>query len=264
VAHPRLLYAHRGAAAELPENTLASFERALTLGADALEMDAHLSLDGHVIISHDPSGERMCRRPEVIGETPLAELRHWDAGENFVDKSGNKSQAGKGHVLPTFDEVLESFPGTRINIDLKSGGRRMVGAAMRTISRHNADSLITLASFHATTMLFARAAGYRGRTSLASTEFAAALATPSALLRHLPLFANSAQIPTRALGIRLAHRRVIDKLHRAGLRVDFWTINDPAEAQQLLELGADGIMTDDPRAIAPVFGKAPVSKRNGN
>ena len=81
----------------------------------------------------------------------------------------------------------------------------------------------------------------------------ALLATPRLLLRHAPLFGTCAQIPTRAAGITLATPRFLDKCHDLGMRVDFWTINDPREAERLLDLGADGIMTDDPRAIAPVF-----------
>ena len=60
---------------------------------------------------------------------------------------------------------------------------------------------------------------------------------------------NAAQVPRRAYGVNFASQRAIDRFHTVGLRVDFWTIDDPAEARRLLAMGADGIMTDDPRVI---------------
>src|SRR5207245_7758006 len=69
---PRL-YAHRGAAAELPENTLPGFERALQVGADALEMDVHRTRDGVIVVSHDPDGARCCGVAQAIVATDWAE-----------------------------------------------------------------------------------------------------------------------------------------------------------------------------------------------
>src|SRR5262249_3915363 len=84
---PPRLYAHRGAAAELPENTLPAFARALELSADAIETDAHLTKDGHIVLSHDATGERMCGKPIAIARATLAEVREWDAGATFRDRS---------------------------------------------------------------------------------------------------------------------------------------------------------------------------------
>ena len=61
--HDFRLYAHRGCPAELPENTLPAFQRAVELGVDALEMDVHLTRDGHPLVSHDPDAARMGGRP---------------------------------------------------------------------------------------------------------------------------------------------------------------------------------------------------------
>jgi glycerophosphoryl diester phosphodiesterase len=71
-------------------------------------------------------------------------------------------------------------------------------------------------------------------------------------LRAAPLGGQAAQIPTRALGIRLDTARLVERAHALGLVVHYWVINDPHEAKRLLALGADGIVTDDVRAIAPV------------
>ncbi|HWQ29275.1 MAG TPA: glycerophosphodiester phosphodiesterase family protein, partial [Dehalococcoidia bacterium] len=78
------LYAHRGAARERPENTICAFERALELGADALELDVHATRDGTLVVAHDPDGRRMAGVASVIRETSLADVQAWDVGHGFV------------------------------------------------------------------------------------------------------------------------------------------------------------------------------------
>ncbi|HET6610339.1 MAG TPA: glycerophosphodiester phosphodiesterase [Kofleriaceae bacterium] len=250
-----ILYAHRGAASELPENTLAAFERGLAAGAGALEMDLHMTADGHIVVSHDPSGARMCGVDSEIRRATLAEVKRWDAGFGFVAGDGSRPHAGCGHTIPTLGEVLDAFPAVRLNVDLKQVRPAMAREAVAVIRRHGAEARVTLASFRLAPLLTARRLGYRGPTALSQIEVALLLYTPMALFRRLPLTGQCVQIPTHARGLVLACREIIDKCHSLGLRVDFWTINDPAEAKRLLALGADGIMTDDPAAIAPVFGQ---------
>ena len=85
-----LLFAHRGASRELPENTLPAFRRAVEIGVDYLETDAHLTRDGQVVLAHDPSGERMAGEPCLIRDRTLGQVQRWDAGRNFVDPSGKQ------------------------------------------------------------------------------------------------------------------------------------------------------------------------------
>ncbi len=88
--HTRKLYAHRGAAAERPENTMPAFERALEIGVDALEMDVHLTRDGHFIVSHDETGARMTGRRVVWNDVDLTDAQRLDAGWGFVDGNGTR------------------------------------------------------------------------------------------------------------------------------------------------------------------------------
>lgn len=71
---PRL-YAHRGAAVELPENTLEAFRRALDVGANAIETDCHVTRDGHVVLAHDATGARLAGVPRAIADFTLDEVR---------------------------------------------------------------------------------------------------------------------------------------------------------------------------------------------
>ena len=248
-----LLYAHRGAAVEQPENTVPSFARAIELGANALEMDAHMTSDGHVVVSHDPTGLRMAGVKAEIRRTPIAELQSWDAGHGFVDQAGERSMAGQGYAIPTLEQIITEFPDIPINVDLKQSWPPMVTEAVALIRRLDAESRVTLASFQLTTLLRVRAEGYTGPMALSRTEVLALMATPGALLKRLHVLGDAAQLPYRLGPVNVASKRIIDKCHKLGMRVDFWTVNDPDEAERLLDMGADGIMTDDPAAIAPVF-----------
>jgi glycerophosphoryl diester phosphodiesterase len=248
-----VFYAHRGATAEQPENTMPSFRRALELGADVIETDVHLSADGHVIISHDPDCRRMAGAPLAFRRARLDQIRALDAGHGFVDAQGKRPFLGKGYCIPTFEEALVELPGVRFNVDIKQPGLRMVRAILGLIRRLGAADRVVLASFHLSTLLAVRSMGYEGKTSLARPEVATLLFAPRAAFRALPLKGQMVQIPTRSGPIQLATPAFIQKCHDLGLRVDFWTINDPGEARRLLAMGADGIMTDDPAAMAPVF-----------
>ena len=249
---PRL-YAHRGAAAEQPENTIPSFQCAIDVGADALEMDLHLSQDGHVIVSHDPNALRMTGINRLLRETTWAEIATWDAGFGFQDREGNRPFAGKGYKIPTFEEVLTTFPKIVLNIDLKQNSPNMIHAVLKVIHRHRASERIILASFHVRTLLDVRRSPYQGATAVAPSELLLLLGCPQSIFRLLPWTGNAVQIPRRIGPIALDRPKFINKCHELGLRVDFWTINDPVQARVLLEKGADGIMTDNPRAVFPVI-----------
>jgi glycerophosphoryl diester phosphodiesterase len=262
-SRPPRLYAHRGAAAELPENTLPAFRLALELGADALETDAHLTLDGHVVLSHDATGERMCGIPKPIEHSTVDEVRSWDAGAKFVP-SGRAGSAGSGapgdgaHAgatfrIPTLEEALRELPGVRFNVDAKSRHPDMVGRLLDVVNRAQATDRTLIASFHADTLRKVRRSGYRGETGLAQSEVVRLLALPPRALAWLPLRGSAAQLPYRIYGVDLGTRAVVDKCHALGLDVHYWTVNEPALANRLLDVGADAIMTDDPRAIAPVL-----------
>jgi glycerophosphoryl diester phosphodiesterase len=249
--HARRLYAHRGASAECPENTMPAFARAVEIGVDALETDVHLTRDEQLIVAHDPTAERTTGARVAWADLDLAEVRRLDAGWAFLAADGTRPYAGQAITVPTFEEVLERFPRMRINVDLK--GDRAVAVMLDLIRRKRADDRVTLASFQLRTLVEIRRRGYGGETSLSQREVASLLALPALLWRQLPFTGTAAQVPTHAGRIRLDRPAFIAKCHAIGLRVDYWTIDDRVEAARLLALGADGIITNDPRAIRPAF-----------
>jgi glycerophosphoryl diester phosphodiesterase len=253
--HARRLYAHRGASAERPENTMPAFERAVEIGVDALEMDVQLTRDEQLIVTHDDTAARTSGAQVAWADLDLADARRLDAGWGFVAGDGTRPFAGQAIAVPTFEEVLDAFPRIRINVDIK--GDRAVEIMLALIRRKRADDRVTLASFQLRTLVQVRRRGYGGETSLSQGEVASLLGLPAMLWRQLPFTGTAAQVPARAGRIHFDRAAFIAKCHSLGLRVDFWTIDDRREAARLLELGADGIMTNDPRAIRPLFHPAP-------
>ncbi|MCW5804626.1 MAG: glycerophosphodiester phosphodiesterase [Deltaproteobacteria bacterium] len=251
MTQPRRLYAHRGASAERPENTMVAFERAVELGVDALELDVHVTRDDRLVVAHDPTAFRMTGAALAWADLDLAQAQRLDAGWGFVAADGSRPFAGKGVRAPAFEEVLEAFPGVALNVDLK--GERAVGLMLALLREHRAEDRVTLASFATSTMVRVRRGGFGGATSLSQTEVASLLALPALLWRQLPFTGNAAQVPTHQGPIRFDRPAFIAKCHSLGLRVDFWTIDDVADAARLLALGADGIMTNDPAAMRPLF-----------
>jgi glycerophosphoryl diester phosphodiesterase len=225
------LLAHRGASAEVAENTLPAFARTLELGATCIETDAQLTADGVVVLSHDANGARSAGDFREVARLPLALVRTWG--------------------VATLEEALSTFPVARFNVDCKPIGARAAEAVVR--AARGAEDRVLLTSFHTRTLRAIRALGWRGRTGLARTEVARLVFAPLVTLRALRLRGHAVQIPTRALNVPLDTRALVTKAHALGLVVHYWVIDDPREAQRLFDLGADGIITNDVRAIAPVF-----------
>jgi glycerophosphoryl diester phosphodiesterase len=230
-----------------------AFERALELGADALEMDVHLTRDGELVVAHDDTAMRTTGVPNTWAEMDLEEIERLDAGWGFIAKDGSRPFAGHGIRVPRFEDVLAAFPRTQINVDLKAGS---VDVALELLRRARAVERVTLASFQLRTLVEVRKRGYEGQTALSQTEVASLLSMPAVLWRQLPLTGTAAQVPTKQGPIRFDRASFVAKCHSLGLRVDYWVIDDRAEAARLLELGADGIMTNDPAAIRPLFATA--------
>ena len=243
--HELRLYGHRGASALLPENTLAAFERALADGANALELDVHRTNDGHFVVAHDPHGERLAGVSEQIRALGLDQVRRWDV-------TTTNCRDLDRHCVPTLEEVLEAFPGVPMSIDLKPDDPNAVPPLLEVVARHGVEDRVTLASFSTRVVHRIRGLGYPGRTTLSKLEVALIRFLPASVARRY-VMGTAAHIPVHYGTVRLDRPRFIARCRALGLRVDYWVVDDPQKARQLLDAGATGIMSDDPALIAPVF-----------
>lgn len=246
-----LVFGHRGAGAVRPENTIESFQVALQQGADVLEMDVHLSRDGVVVVHHDPSGRRMAGVPREIRNTRFEEMQKWDVGFGYRNAQGERCYLGKGFRIPSLAEVLETFPHTPLNVDIKTRYPGVEREVIEVIRRQNAEERVLLASFYDDVLERVRALGYAGATGLSRQELQRLWLLPTPLLSRgiVPIAGQAAQVPLRHGPIHFDRASFIEKCHRLKIRIDFWTVNDTETALRLAVMGADGIITDDPGKI---------------
>jgi glycerophosphoryl diester phosphodiesterase len=218
-----------------------------------LETDVHTTSDGHFILSHDPSGLRMAKVNKAIGECTLAEVKSWDIGRGFVDASGGRASADQGIRAPTLEEMLTECADALLNVDIKEAPPRVLPRLLELIERHGATERVLLSSFSGITLRRIRELGYPGPTGMGRLEVARLALLPPVAVRLLGVAGDRVQVAPRHYFKRFDTKQFIDKSHNLGLAVDFWVINRRVQASELLEIGADGIMTDDPRAIAQLF-----------
>ncbi|HKU38226.1 MAG TPA: glycerophosphodiester phosphodiesterase family protein [Polyangiales bacterium] len=240
-----LLFAHRGAPSEHAENTLPAFAAALEQGADVLELDVRMSSDGHVMVSHDETGQRVYGMSQAISCTNFSTIKRWRV----------KRDNGLSYEPATLAEVLEAFPKVPLNVDVKQESPSMLLSLFDVIMGHAAEDRVLLTSFSARTLHRIRRLGYRGPIGMSQRDVALFVLGPRCLCSYARRGAARLQIPTRYAGLDLSTRLCIEKAHAFGLPVDYWVVNDPAEAERLLDLGADGIVTDEPKLLADVFAR---------
>ena len=149
---------------------------------------------------------------------------------------------------------MGAFPGVPLNVDLKIDAAEL---AVDLLRRLGAEQQVTLASFSSATLRRVRALGYPGPTSLGRSEVVRLVFLP-AIAQRGPLAppGQRAQLP-----LYLAKPWMIRRCHALGLRVDFWTVNDPSLAAALVAMGADGVMTDDPESIVQAVRKSEEGER---
>lgn len=242
-------YAHRGwHVDDLTgcENTMAGFRRAVDEGFAYLELDAHASADGVAVVHHDATLDRTTDGRGPIGLLPAAAIAE-------LTVRGREP-------IPRLDEVLAALPGTRITIELKSDAA--VRPVLEVIERLDAWHRVCLGGFTERWLDRARAAaGPRLLTSMAqasavglrSRAWLDALPAPLRLLPSPPVRGGLAQLPRRLGRVTVVDEALLRTAHATGREVHVWTVDDPAEMVELLDLGVDGLMSDRPDLLRAVL-----------
>jgi glycerophosphoryl diester phosphodiesterase len=241
-----VIFAHRGACAHAPENTIASFELALAQGADAIELDVKLSSDGYVVVHHDDTVDRTTDGKGRIKNLTLTELKKLDAGSFFSEKF-------KGEKIPTLEDVFEAVgKRTFINIELtnyKTRGDNLVETVCMLVKKHNMQKRILFSSFFASNLSKARSylpdvprglLALNGVLGAWARSFGFAFGKYEAL--H-PFLKDTSQ-------------QQVARVHRLNRRIHVWTVNKQEDMRRLFDWGVDGIFTDDPELAVRVRAEA--------
>jgi glycerophosphoryl diester phosphodiesterase len=234
-----LAFAHQGA--HTPggpgENTMAAFERAVALGYRYLETDAHATADGVLVAFHDDSLDRLTDGEGAIADLPWAAVKV----ARVRDREG----------IPLLEDLLTAWPDVRINIDPKHAAA--VEPLVELIRRTGTLDRVCFGAFSDRRLARLRAALGPGTCTSMGPRQVARLAGAARGLPSGRFEAACVQVPVRAGPASLVTERFVAAAHERGLPVHVWTINDPDEMRGLLDLGVDGIMTDDAEALKAVL-----------
>ena len=228
-----LIYGHRGAKGEAPENTLASFKQCLAHGVRRCELDLHLSKDGELMVIHDPTLKRTTGRRGKVAQHDAEELVKYDA-----------RQGGPGWKtpcpIPRLSELFEKCDFEHWQLEVKSASRdraaRTVLAIKALAERYQLKERITVTSSSREVL--------RALNRLAP-EISRGLVAEYNWLDPLKV-ARQYGCDLLALKWTLCTPERLEKAKKQGLHVSVWTVNEPALMRRLADFGVDSLITDYP------------------
>jgi glycerophosphoryl diester phosphodiesterase len=241
-----LVFAHRGGCALGPENTTAAFDRGVASGADGIELDVHLSKDGVAVVCHDETLERTTNASGLVRSLTAAELAQVDAGCRFCDANGAFPFRDRGVGIPTLRDVLARYRDVRVIVEMKVNDPAMGRALVDEVRAAGAEDRVCAAGYGQSSIDTVRAALPRLATSACHPEVHVALYRSwiGWPVRQAPY--GGYQVPEKAGLIRVTSPRFVRQAHRAGLRVQVWTVDEEADMQRLLSWGVDGLISNRP------------------
>jgi glycerophosphoryl diester phosphodiesterase len=238
-----VIFAHRGASAHAPENTLAAFDLALAQNADGIELDVKLAADGQVVVIHDATVDRTTGSHGRVKDLSLAELRSLDAGSFFSEKY-------RGEKIPILEEVFESMgKRTFINVELTNYNRVLWWRQCMLVKKFSLQKHVMFSSFLGSNLSKARA-------------------YLPGVPRGLLAFNGLLGIWARSFGFTFGRYHAlhpslkdvtpeqVQRVHRLKRRVHVWTVNAAEDMRRLFGWGVDAIFTDDPQLAVQVRGEA--------
>ncbi len=230
-----LIFAHRGASAYAPENTLPAFRKALDMGARAIELDVQLSSDGVPVVIHDFFLNKTTDGSGMVRDLNWKTLRTLDAGRCF-------SRDFQGTRIPSLEEVLDVVPEDVIlNIELKTISlfrERTAAAVLDLLDQESGKRQVVISSFNHSSLRDVRDRDQKIRIGLLTAS-------------HMLNF--SEYVKSTGLAPWSLHPEVsyltpdyVETAHREGWKVYCWTVNSPQVAGMVNAAGADGFFSDDP------------------
>jgi len=225
------IWAHRGASARAPENTLSAFRAAEAAGADGIELDVHLSRDGVLVVIHDDRVDRTTNGSGAVADLTASALQELDAGSWF-------SPEFRGERVPTLADVF-AWAGdrSRINVEIKTAA---AGEAVLELLRHFPGTRVLISSFDAALL-----EDLRRRDSCLPLAFLVDKKPWQPLLDRAAASGAEAFHPKR----NLVTPHLIAACRKVGMAVNVWTVADPSEANRLRNMGVMGVFANDPERL---------------
>jgi len=288
-----LLIAHGGGNGEFPDNTLEAFYNAYSVDERVmLETDVNITKDGVIILSHDTTLDRKTNVTGAIADWNYTDLiaqrvdfgytnpteegvlsgeREHFKGEDGVEKYpvdvtypvGVEPRDEEVFLATTLEELLLAFPNNYVNVEIKQSGElgmRALEEVLRILKEQNAFDRVVLAGFHEEIYDEFERLKQEGEVPK-DFMYSPAMddTTKFYVLQFLKLdvFFDSPicvfQLPMEKGDVDLATASFVKAVHRHNLAVQYWTVNDVEDMRHLIDIGADGIMTDYPHRLKAVY-----------
>jgi glycerophosphoryl diester phosphodiesterase len=253
-----LVIAHQGVDGVWPGDTMFAFEKSVETGAHVLEMDAHITEDGQIVLMHDEDVDRTTDGTGLIEDLTLGELKDLDAAYDWSNDDGKTfPYRGQGIQVPTLDELFQKFPDMRYVIEIKLTETPIGSPLCNLIREYGMQENVMIASFHDEAMQDFRSTCPEVATSAARDEVTKFVLLGKIFLSGLivPEYESiqPPYDPAESMNIPILTKRFIREAHARNIVVEPWTVNDPDLMKRYIEWGVDGIITDRPDLMIEVL-----------
>ncbi len=254
-----LIMAHRGDSENTPENTMLALKAAVSIGVDVLESDVRLTKDDEIVLFHDEDLERTTGVTGTIRSHTLDELLQIDFGYNFTPDNGLTFPFRDiGLKIVTLREAFDKFPEMIFNLDIKDTYLAAPMELARLISHMDRKNLVMVGSFHDSQLEHFRELVPDVPTSAHPGEVKRFVLNSKFGLPRIKtqdIQYRAFQVPIKSGPLTVVTKKFVRKAHELDLAVHVWTINDESTMTKLLDLGVDGIFTDQPALLRKVLEK---------
>lgn len=216
---------HRGAPAYEPENTLASFKKAIELGVDQIELDLRFSKDSKLVVIHDEKLDRTTNGKGLVREFTLAELKKLDAG--------------KGEKIPTLQEVIDLIRDKGIFLQIELKESNMQRHLLDLIQKNNLEERVMVISFLHEELRKIKELNPNIKTGILIGQ------------KSIDPLERLRQVRADAISMRhtLVNKRLVERLHQNNIELTVWVVNEPRDVRRAIELGVNIIGTDKPDLV---------------
>lgn len=242
---PIMVIAHRGFSGQAPENTRASFQKAVELGSDMIELDVRLSKDGQVVVIHDDTIDRTTNGRGKVADYSLKELKQFDAGSWFAPQFS-------GEQIPTLKEVLELAKGKiLVNIEIKDESlgqysiMDLADRALQEVKKAGMEDQVIFVSFYPVALERIKERDSRIWVGLLYHK----------PWNSLPEVTGRRSFPVLGLRNSYLTKGKIARIHQEGMKVNVYTVNSEKEMEQFVGWGIDGIITNYPDRLTKILQK---------
>ena len=255
-----LVIAHRGGSDIAPENTMVAIENAEQLGVDIVEIDIHMTKDGHLVLIHDKTVNRTTDGTGYVHQLTLEEIQSLDAGYRYIGKNGDYDFRGKGVYIPTLEEAFDKFPNMKFIIELKHTNPKETHGTIakklwELIELYNMEDQVLVSSFNQSIIQsFDKHA--KGQVALGTGRKEALRFVVAHKLNVQNLFKPTGHVisfPKKQRNINLFKKSFILGAKNLGMDIYYWTINEEETMREMINAGVDGIITDQPDILMEIL-----------